>query len=484
MPVYSKIGTKLLGSFLLVAALSVFLTGYFSFTSAKESLKKQLYNNLDLTVEDKEVKVLDFIANTKKEVVDIATNQALINIFKNNHTVSASNANDSIAEYLRKAKSTFYEIDVLDNNGNVISSTNTKAVKENRLKESFFSLSNNFGKNEAYISDVYLANDKIPTILTASNIIDKDSDEKLGKVVGYKSAIFLDAALSEFALEKNYSIGDISNSGNFETYLINRTGYLIVETSFARGKILEQQSVTKAFSSCQYGERIIDEYKDYRNVDVVGASKCLKNGWTLVSELSVDDAYSSLEIIKIKILLASLAIVVFVFIMVYFLIKKITDPIKNLIQVVKNIGQGDYSKKADTKEEGEMGMLAESFNLMTDNIIKTNKSIQEQNSQLKEASEELEGAKNSLEAKVKKRTLELEESKVYLEQKVEERTVELKKLNNKLETEVSNRTKELKEKLVELERFNKLAVGRELKMIELKEELKRNKKVPSHRKLT
>jgi len=48
----------------------------------------------------------------------------------------------------------------------------------------------------------------------------------------------------------------------------------------------------------------------------------------------------------------------------------------------------------------------------------------------------------------------------------------LSKLNKNLENEVSKRTGELEKKMYELEKFNRLAVDRELKMIELKKEIK------------
>ncbi|MDD5589988.1 MAG: PAS domain-containing protein [Candidatus Portnoybacteria bacterium] len=53
---------------------------------------------------------------------------------------------------------------------------------------------------------------------------------------------------------------------------------------------------------------------------------------------------------------------------------------------------------------------------------------------------------------------------------------ELKKYQKGLQAEIKQATSQLREKLDELERFNRLAVGRELKMIELKEELERIKK--------
>lgn len=52
---------------------------------------------------------------------------------------------------------------------------------------------------------------------------------------------------------------------------------------------------------------------------------------------------------------------------------------------------------------------------------------------------------------------------------------ELKKLQEGLEEKVKERTKELQERIDELERLHKLTVGREIKMIELKEEIKKLK---------
>jgi len=51
----------------------------------------------------------------------------------------------------------------------------------------------------------------------------------------------------------------------------------------------------------------------------------------------------------------------------------------------------------------------------------------------------------------------------------------LKELQNEMETKVKERTKELQGKIEEMEKFQKLAVGRELKMVELKEEIEKLK---------
>ena len=52
---------------------------------------------------------------------------------------------------------------------------------------------------------------------------------------------------------------------------------------------------------------------------------------------------------------------------------------------------------------------------------------------------------------------------------------ELKKLQEEMEAKIEERTKKLQEKIEELEKINRLTVGRELKMIELKKEIQKLK---------
>jgi len=74
-------------------------------------------------------------------------------------------------------------------------------------------------------------------------------------------------------------------------------------------------------------------------------------------------------------------------------------------------------------------------------------------------------------AELEKAKKTLEDAKVVLEIRVKARTRELEELTNSLDQQVKNRTQELQKKIEELERANKLMVGREVRMLEIKKEL-------------
>jgi C4-dicarboxylate-specific signal transduction histidine kinase len=91
---------------------------------------------------------------------------------------------------------------------------------------------------------------------------------------------------------------------------------------------------------------------------------------------------------------------------------------------------------------------------------------------VKERTKALEKEKNSLEVKVQERTRDLEAERKSLEDKVKKRTKELEQAKNLLEEKVRERTQELKDNLQSLKKTNQSMVGREKRIIELKNTIK------------
>ena len=113
-----------------------------------------------------------------------------------------------------------------------------------------------------------------------------------------------------------------------------------------------------------------------------------------------------------------------------------------------------------------LATLSVSYFLINSTIKET-----QQKEELEKLNQKLKEMMKSLEKKVKERTKELEEAKTVLEIKVKARTRELEELNKMLEEKVKQRTKELQDKVEELEKFQKIALGREWKIAQLKKEI-------------
>jgi HAMP domain-containing protein len=104
-------------------------------------------------------------------------------------------------------------------------------------------------------------------------------------------------------------------------------------------------------------------------------------------------------------------------------IDRFTKPISLLTKAAQEISKGNLDLSVKTKADDEVGILANSFNKMTEDLKKSKE--------------------------------------------------ELLKYNQELESQVRARTQELASKIDDLERLQKITINREVRMIELKEKLKK-----------
>ncbi len=139
----------------------------------------------------------------------------------------------------------------------------------------------------------------------------------------------------------------------------------------------------------------------------------------------------------------TLFVVLIGWIVLFFLAETLTKPLSLLKEGVDKTRKGDLKHKVKVDAKNEIKDLAESFNEMI--------------------------------LEIKNYQQILEERKDILEIRVRARTKELKELADSLDEQVKERTKELQKRVNELERFHKLTVGRELRMVELKKEIKKIK---------
>ena len=386
-PIYTKISTKLVASFLLVVILSIFTTGYISYSAAKDNLKTQALESLKLLSQTKKIYFSSFLNDLKNRSINIAADNFIIESISFETIVDEEDVNNDedkdkpqndLGQFIKQKQLEYsdvvYKISIANLDGIIIESTNDDEIGKNISKENHFTNTLNFNYGQSHLSEVFIdSQDRIYVITASSPIVDKNTNNKLGIVINYTKINTLNSIIINNQNEELIqSVGKIRNP---EMYLVSRDNWLLTSTSFRRNAILKERILTKPITRCKYGDEINEIYQDYRNISVIGASACLNNGWVLVIEEDEFDVFAGLEIIKMKIALSSMIVMALVLILIFFLIKKIIDPIKNLSLTAKQISHGDLSVRAEVTSRGEIGILAQSFNQMTESLIDASKYV-------------------------------------------------------------------------------------------------------------
>ncbi len=99
---------------------------------------------------------------------------------------------------------------------------------------------------------------------------------------------------------------------------------------------------------------------------------------------SLNKLYESIRDSKINIGLMSLLIFLTGMFFVFIITSWITEPLKNLVKIVRQIAVGDFSKRVKIASNDELGELATNFNVMVDNLENAYIALETSNRQLED----------------------------------------------------------------------------------------------------
>ena len=91
-------------------------------------------------------------------------------------------------------------------------------------------------------------------------------------------------------------------------------------------------------------------------------------GWAVVAQKRQDAAYQSVNEMQRQALWMAIVAVVLAMIVGYVAAHRITGPLATLTESSRAIARGDFSKRVELRSRTEFGELAETFNLMTDDL--------------------------------------------------------------------------------------------------------------------
>jgi putative nucleotidyltransferase with HDIG domain len=162
--------------------------------------------------------------------------------------------------------------------------------------------------------------------------------------------------------------------GGLVAYVVDSNGRLVAgaERSYAIGQDMTSIELVKSF--VDEGGRLAATHEF--DIDVKGSKTEMLGTyspvpalhWAVIAQKKTDEAYSSIyEMQRTARLLAILAVLMSVMISVVAA-RRITTPLDVLTQSSRAIAQGDFSRRVELKTRTEIGELAQTFNIMTDEI--------------------------------------------------------------------------------------------------------------------
>lgn len=260
---------------------------------------------------------------------------------------------------------------------------------------------------------------------TNSIVLHKDQNDELNKLyiatsinINKKDTVILTLI---FSIEEILStIQDYTGLGN--------SGETLIAATDAKGDVVslfperfDPDGTTKtnlnSLQLLQHHDATYTNVKDYLNNPVIVSTRHSSfSNWIIAVVMNSEEALSPIAQLRNTLIFIVIAVAIMIILISVYLTNYLTRPIVLLTQKTREIMQGDFSQRVPVTSSDEIGTLAATFNEMT---------------------------------------------------------ARLQDLYQGLEQKVREKTAELAQKMTETERINKMMLGRELKMIELKEEIKK-----------
>jgi two-component system, OmpR family, phosphate regulon sensor histidine kinase PhoR len=383
VPLFSKISTKLIILIILLSAVPLLLVSYFFFNSYRDSLEHHITEDFELMAESQEGHLLTFLESMKGRVVDFSSDGFIRDLVQNtiNNPENLTEITDTLNKHLIFNKMSLdkdiYGINVINLDGEIIASTESIEIGKDERDDDYFINTIRLSYGDAFISDVHFSRHfakEERSIITSAPLTNKNTGETIGIIVNYYKTSTLDDVLSgKQALELGAISGLKGRPDTLDIYLVNKDGLMISESKFlGKDVFLKQVANTKPVVSCiSNNEEISGVWTDYRGVQVYGASMCMPDfGWTLLVEIDEEKVVEPILILRRTMFGIVFFITLLIIILGIYFSRMLTSPFEEVTKVAEKISEGDLTVRANVQSKDEAGILSQSFNNMTNRLIK------------------------------------------------------------------------------------------------------------------
>jgi len=373
IPMQFKLSLKEKAFIGIVATLiPILVTFVLIYSKNRVYLKNRVLDTLTVIAEAYEGQVYQFLEKTKIRARDFASDG-----FIRTHLQKAIHGNpfavNKLNKHLVKNKlsldKTINTINILSLEGRVVASTNNDEMGKDLSKEACFKE----GKNAVTIVENRAGHRGLPEITISTPILTKETGRPVGVIVNYILISELNKLLTgEYVKEFGASSWGKGKGAwkTLEMYLVNRDKLMITKSIFVEDAVLKQAVDTLPVNLClTSSEEMAGFYKDYRGVEVVGASMYIPSmKWALLVEIDKSEVLSPIKHVLVSALITAAVVIVMIVLLFAGFVKKMVMPLRKISDAAKKIAGGNFDVVVPVQTYDEIGVLCESFNYMINHI--------------------------------------------------------------------------------------------------------------------
>ena len=355
-----KIRTKLVLSITILVVITAIILGYLSYHKSRSMLVQYTEERLLTDAKIYSDMIDKYIYELSRDVLIMAQHPVLVD--KDAPAAEKS----AVLKTFKRDYEDYASISLTDSKGLQIADSDSN-VGEMKDQKGWF----NKGLKGLYISDVSISTDLQKPVLSFACPV-RSEDGSLAGVLTTRLVLenTIWAMVDEFAVMQK----ELGKSGY--SYLVNDQGVLMAHPK--REMVLQENIMDMGIDAlkdagvnmiegesgfARYIHEGIDKYVAY--VPMNGWGKYAGKGWSVALTSPVDDFLAPVYNLRNFVLLMGLLAVALALLLSFALATQLVKPIRQVLENVKQVAQGDLTRDADVRTTDEIGELAGAFNQMT-----------------------------------------------------------------------------------------------------------------------
>lgn len=351
--------TRLLLMSIFVVLIPAMIIGIVATYISSQGLRSEAFGQLESVATLKENQVRSWLDTLQKSlttvVVDQESARQAIVVMEGGEDIVIEKARlkfdlnryNGISGY-------FTEIFIMDPEGVVVLSTLSAQEGKIFTNQDFF----NEGIKGPYVNPPVYE----PALSNYSIVVSQPLTGERGQTIGVLAGRVNLSTLNDIMNERE----GLGESG--ETYLVNANFAVLTDLRFQEIVLgqtyVRTEGITNAITRQENGSAT---YTNYHDVPVLGVYRWIPElRIAIIAEHNVAEALQAARALSwVSLLVTLFTVVVFAGLSAFFFTRRISNPIARLANAADSISHGNLDLEVDIKSGDEIGVLADSFNLMT-----------------------------------------------------------------------------------------------------------------------